>query len=130
MGTDKFDAATREHILSQIQRELDAEVLTQNSQEAFSGDYDMREIKGLAQTMREAVASLKAKAASSAAEFQAEVAHSNVNFDKIGSVTQELKDANKEIEQMLGESGSNFSQSTVDTLGKADSNGVRVNQVK
>lgn len=127
LGADHLDAATREHIIAQVERELDAEVSTQNA--SLQGDNDMREISSLAQTMREAIASLKASAAAATQDFKSEVSNSNTNISKIKSLTKDLKDANKDVEQMLGESGSNFTPvGSESTLGKPDINGVQVNK--
>lgn len=121
-------AATREHVIAQVQRELDAEVSAQNrSATASSREFTMRELSNMATTMREAVAALKQKVAASTAAFQAEVGHSTVNVGKVDAMTSELKAANKEVEQMLGQSGSNFTPDG-SNLGPADINGVQVNK--
>ena len=91
----------------------------------------MQEISDMATAMRASIASLKVKAKTATDAFQAEVNNSHTNIDKVTSMTQELKTANQEVEQMLGQSGSNFTPAgSVDTLGPPDINGVRVNKVK
>lgn len=134
VSTNGLDSATREHIMAQLQRELDAEVISQNKQARLQRDMDMREVSGMAQTLRDAIATLKSKTASATAAFQAEVNNSNVNIDKVTSLTSELKAANQEVEQMLGQSGSNFTPATsaepISTLGPPDINGVQINRAK
>lgn len=89
----------------------------------------MREISNIALVMRENIASLKAKAQAATDAFQAEVSNSLASIDKVHSMTQELKAANKEVEQMLGQSGSNFTPAgSGSTLGPPDINGVQVNK--
>lgn len=94
----------------------------------------MRELSNMASTMREAMAALKLKIANSTQSFQTELGHSQVNIDKVDAVTGELKAANQEVEQMLGQSGSNFTPASsaepTSTLGPPDSNGVQVNRLK
>ncbi len=137
-GARYISPALTEHILSQIQRELDAEVTAQNRQahsQASSATpgwtFNMRELSNMASTMREAMAALKQKIAASTQSFETEVGHSHINVDKVDAVTSELKAANKEVEQMLGESGSNFTPAGSEQgLGPPDINGVQINRVK
>lgn len=81
----------------------------------------MREVKDLASGVRDAVANVKKMTLEAKAALDAEIARSNVNTDKIKSLTKELKDANTEVEAALGETGSNFPQSEER---KTDLNGV------
>lgn len=99
----------------------------------------MREVRNVAQVIRETVKTLRAQAAVGAQAFQDEVAKTKVNMEKLGSLTKELKAANLEVETALGESGSNFplevetTSSMQETSSKAgnpmpiDQNGVRPN---
>lgn len=84
----------------------------------------MNEVKAVAQTMMQALADLKQRAAASTATFQQEVKNSHANFDKVDAVTLELKNANLAVEQMLSGTNSNFQ--TPPAL--ADSNGVIINK--
>ena len=110
---------------------------------------DMREVKGLAQDMREKVAALKRDTIKARTEFATEVANSRSNLTKFKAFTTDLREANKEVETMLGETGSNFptsedtpvkkpeitspSSDNTDTQGKSedvakpDTNGVILN---
>ena len=120
-----FSAATAEHIISQIQRELDAEVANQNRSERNN---HMRAVKSMAQTLRDAITGLKQATLDAQNEFQTEVSNGMVNVSKVKSMTQDLRDANKEVEQMLGQSGSNFTPDGSGITSKPDSNGVIVNK--
>lgn len=89
----------------------------------------MREIKNMAQNMKDKLAALKAQYNSN--ELNAEIDRANTNSEKIKAFTQELKDANAEIESFLGETGSNFSPSEESATRKQygpDHNGVTINQ--
>src|ERR1700692_4015915 len=93
--------------------------------------HQMQEISDMATAIRARIPTLKVKAKTTTDDFQAEVNNSHTNIDKVTSMTQELKTANQEVEQMLGQSGRNFTPAgSVDTLGPPDINGVRVNKVK
>jgi hypothetical protein len=127
-GPDNLSAATREHIISQVQRELDAEVATQN-RASTGDDPNMREINSMATVLRDAIAALKQQTLDATASFQAEVNNSKANLSKVTSMTGELKAANQEVEQMLGQSGSNFTPSSESTSTPADINGVTVNKM-
>jgi hypothetical protein len=92
-------------------------------------DKSMKEISTIAQVMRDSLVTLKAKAKAATDAFQAEVGNSNANIDKVTSMTQELKTANKELEQMLGQSGSNFTPAGLEPTSNTpvDINGVWIN---
>lgn len=127
LRADYLDASTSEHIIAQIQRVLDAEVAAQN-RTSTPGNNQMREISSMASVMRDAIVSLRQKTLEATTTFKAEVNNSHVNIDKVRSLTGELKAANLEVEEMLGESGSNFTPTGSDTSKRpVDSNGVWVN---
>jgi capsule polysaccharide export protein KpsE/RkpR len=85
----------------------------------------MREIKDLASTIRGSVAKLRADVANATSGFAAEIANTQANIGRINSLKQEMSDANKEVEAMLADTGSNY-----EPQGKPDSNGVIVNKAK
>lgn len=68
----------------------------------------MREVHDLASGMREAIASIRKNAVDAKNGLASEIVRANVNADKVKSLTDDLKEANKEVESFLGESGSNF----------------------
>lgn len=78
-------------------------------------EHNMREIQNLAQVMRDTISDLKKQATDAASGFQTEVGHTKDNIAKVQSLTQELQDANKEVEQVLGQSGSNFTPTPTTT---------------
>ena len=93
----------------------------------------MREVRNVAEVMRETMRQLKADSVAAVGEFQKEVSVSQEQMGKVRALTSELKEANQEVSAMLGESGSNFStkvpaseNSGVTT--KPDINGVTVNK--
>ena len=71
----------------------------------------MREVSGLATTIKDTVAKLKAAHVAATKRFNKEVSHSETNLAKVNSFTDELATANKEIEDALGDTGSNFPSS-------------------
>lgn len=92
----------------------------------------MREVKNLASGMREAIANIKKLSTDAKAGLDNEVSRALVNADKVRTFTSELRDANLEVEQFLGDTGSNFPPSDGSTPPqsgaiKADVNGVIVN---
>ncbi len=93
----------------------------------------MREVKELAAGMKEVMASLRKESANAKAHFMSEVERAKVNAQKVKSVANELSEANREVEDFLGETGSNFSSSEESVtqpppLVKPDINGVIKNQ--
>jgi hypothetical protein len=93
----------------------------------------MREVKNLALGMREAIANIKKLSADAKSGLDSEVSRALVNADKVRSFTRELSDANQEVEQFLGDTGSNFPPSDGSTPPQsgaisADINGVTVNK--
>jgi len=92
----------------------------------------MREVKELAAGMKDVLASLRKGSADAKAHFMSEAARAQVNASKVKSLALELSEANAEVEDFLGDSGSNFSSSeTSDTqpqTGTADINGVTINK--
>lgn len=91
----------------------------------------MREVKNLASGMREAIANIKKLSTDAKSGLDAEVSRALVNADKVRTFTNELRDANLEVEQFLGDTGSNFPPSDGNTPPhdgpKPDLNGVMVN---
>lgn len=91
----------------------------------------MREVKELAAGMKDVLASLRKSSADAKSAFMSEVERAKVNADKVKSVAKELSDANKEVEDFLGDTGSNFPPSegsnTQPPALKADANGVTKN---
>lgn len=94
----------------------------------------MREVKNLAAGMKDAVASLRKLSADAKSNLDVEISRANVNAGKVNSLAKELKEANLEIEEFLGETGSNFPSSEEsdtqppDAAGHADKNGVTLNK--
>lgn len=68
----------------------------------------MREVRDLAAGMRELIAGLRKDNAAAKSELHAEVARAKSNSQKVRSFARDLKEANLEVESMLGETGSNF----------------------
>lgn len=81
----------------------------------------MREVSNLATVLGNTIATLKQASANATARFQNEVAHSNTNLAKVNAFTDELASANKEVEAMLVDTGSNFPDVTATP---PDKNGV------
>lgn len=90
---------------------------------------EMREIKELAVGLKESLAALKSASAGAKSSLVSEMQRATVNAQKVQSLAIELKDANKEVEDFLGETGSNFSSSETSSTPavKSDVNGVTVN---
>lgn len=93
----------------------------------------MREVKELAAGMKEVLAGLRKDSANAKGQFMAEATRAKVNAAKVRSLAVELSEANKEVEEFLGESGSNFplseaSEASPTPLPHADVNGVTINQ--
>lgn len=102
----------------------------------------MQEVRDLAAGMRGLMAGLRKLNVDAKNKLTSEVERAHVNAQKAMSLAGELSDANKEVEEFLGESGSNFPPSEVsDTPPVAGpkeaphyprtlSNGVTVNEGK
>lgn len=93
----------------------------------------MREVRDLATGMREILTSLRKDNADAKSELELEVTRAKGNAEKVKSFTKDLKEANLEVEAMLGETGSNFPTSESSTLRQSghvttDLNGVTRNQ--
>lgn len=95
---------------------------------------EMREIKELSVGLRESLAALKSASAGAKASLVSEMERAKVNAQKVQSLAVELKEANKEVEEFLGETGSNFSSSEDSSTPappsqpRADMNGVTMNK--
>lgn len=89
----------------------------------------MQEVRDLATGMKEAVESLRKINADAKASLQTEIARGNVNAEKVLSLANSLKDANKEVESFLGATNSNFEPEVKTEIVKlrADLNGVTLN---
>ena len=100
-----------------------------SSENELVWENEMREIKELAVGLKESLASLKSASAGAKASLVSEMDRAKVNAQKIQSLATELKEANTEVEDFLGESGSNFPSSEVSSTPatKPDANGVTVN---
>jgi hypothetical protein len=119
-------------ILFQIGLELEIELQSINrsiSSHTAQGNV-MRELTDMVTGMKQAVASLRSDAANAKGAFQSEVARAQVNTEKVKSFTAELNSANKEVEDFLGVTGSNFPTSgdTATPPVHADRNGVVLNK--
>jgi hypothetical protein len=122
-------------ILLQISFELSAEVEYQNhltySETAPVEEIDMRDVKQAAANIRDFVARIKEQTAQAQKGFLAEGNHALANADKLMSAAQDLKDANQMMEEALGDTGSNFPPSDVQSSGSLkphpDINGVTLN---
>lgn len=91
----------------------------------------MREVHDLAAGMKEAIAGIKKAAADAKSSLAVEISRAHVNAGKVQTMTSDLKSANLEVEEFLGESGSNFPPpgeelNTPPPL-TADINGVTIN---
>lgn len=116
-------------VLSQLERALDAEVYRINrSRSAYplwTEGNEMREIKSFADAIRQNAAQLRQNLAQATNQFTAEAQSTNANVEKLNSITGEMKAANKEVDALLADFGSNFPEAPV-----ADKNGVTVNKGK
>lgn len=93
----------------------------------------MREVKELAAGMKEVLAGLRKDSADAKGQFMSEAERAKINAAKVRSLAVELSEANKEVEEFLGESGSNFpptedSGTSPTPLPKPDINGVTISQ--
>jgi hypothetical protein len=75
---------------------------------AESVEDNMQEVKDLAAGMRGLMANLRKLNVDAKNRLTSEVSRAQVNAQKAMSLATELSDANKEVEDFLGESGSNF----------------------
>lgn len=93
----------------------------------------MREVKDLASGMKDAIANIKKLSTDAKSGLLSEIDRAKVNASKVTSFTQELSDANKEVEAFLGDTGSNFPTSepsptpAVKPKPHTDINGVTLN---
>lgn len=117
-----------------VKRELNDEI---NRLIFFSllGQMNMREVKNLASGMKDAIAKIKQLNTDAQSGLQSEMNRAAVNAEKVKAFTKELSDANKEVEDFLGDTGSNFptsDQNTQAPIGHpvADRNGVILNTEK
>lgn len=117
-GGNRFnqDVVLQALVLSALRQSLSVEVTAINQ---ALWENDMREVSKMAADMRGMVANLKKLNTDAQSGLAAEVSRANVNAEKIKAFTQELKDANLEVESFLGETGSNFSTSE-----KSDTSGI------
>ena len=90
-------------------------------------DNEMREMKAITSSLKSLLAGLKQQADAAAQGAADEGKRALSNIDKVNSFTRDLKQSNVEIEQVLGDIGSNFPPSEED-LPKTDANGVTLNR--
>lgn len=122
-------------ILYNVGLELSAEVQLQNrlipsTTASYVGNDEMRDIKNMAVSLKDLITKLKVDAANAQAGFLAEGNRAHENTQKVRSATADLKEANLMVEEMLGETGSNFpplESSETSGVGHADANGVTLN---
>jgi hypothetical protein len=92
----------------------------------------MKEVRDMAAGMREAIASIRKSSADAKNNLAVEIGRAQTNAAKVRSFTQELRDANLEVESFLGETNSNFQHSedsdTQQSPSKPDVNGVTLNK--
>ncbi len=104
-------------ILSQLERHMDVGVNLLNQGYSLilaeSVEDNMQEVKDLAAGMRGLMADLRKLNVDAKNKLTSEVTRAQVNAQKAMSLATELSDANKEVEDFLGESGSNFPPSEV-----------------
>lgn len=89
----------------------------------------MQEVRQLAAGMKELIAGLKRDSIDARSALENEIACAKTNASKVKAVAAELKEANKEVEEFLSETNSNFSvlgdtiaQKVIDQI--TDLNGV------
>lgn len=127
-GTLRLNTSSQLLLLQQLNWELEAEVLHLNQ---ALGQSKMQEVKNLSTGLKDLIASLKSDALKAKERFTNEATRMSTNIGKLGSVSDELSDANKDIEAVLVETGSNFPTSEAsEKSGHADLNGVTLNQAK
>jgi len=129
-----LDLSLQSLILSQLERQLDVSVNLLNQGYSLilaeSVEDNMQEVKDLAAGMRGLMAGLRKLNVDAKNRLTSEVTRAQVNAQKAMSLATELSDANREVEDFLGESGSNFPPSEDSdtppavTLLKPDINGV------
>src|SRR6266852_3838945 len=104
-------------ILSQLERHMDVGVNLLNQGYSLilaeSVEDNMQEVKDLAAGMRGLMADLRKLNVDAKNKLTSEVTRAQVNAQKAMSLATELSDANKEVEDFLGESGANFPPSEV-----------------
>jgi len=90
----------------------------------------MKEVRDLATGLKESIAAIKKASLDARSGLDAEIARSQINAEKVKSFTNDLKEANQEVESFLGESNSNFpssEDSNTQQHASADKNGVTLN---
>lgn len=97
--------------------ELDQEVRRQNRLIFLdmARDIKMREVKSLAQGLKDTIASVRQMTIDAKNDLEAEAKRALGNAAKVVSFTKDLKDANAEVETFLGDTGSNFPPPTGNT---------------
>jgi hypothetical protein len=130
----KFNPALQSLILSQLERTLAAEVQWENLSIFYNSVQEdkMKEVHDLASGMKEAIASVKKISADAKSSLAVEISRAHTNASKVKSLATDLKSANLEVEDFLGETGSNFPSSEESTTPrvvgpKPDINGVILN---
>ena len=121
----QYSPALQLLILTQVNWELECEL-------RLVRESTMREVHDLAAGMKDAIAGIKKLAVDAKAGLSSEVSRAQSNASKVRALTADLKAANLEVEDFLGETGSNFPPSggdspTPPSTGTPDINGVVLN---
>lgn len=134
-GSDNGNRLDQDHVLctlllSGVSQSLEDFVASENRKLWVE---QMREVKELAAGMKEVLAGLRKDSANAKGQFMAEAERAKINANKVRSLAVELSEANKEVEEFLGETGSNFppteaSEASPTPLPKADINGVTITE--
>ena len=127
----RYNAALQILVLKQLERILETEVIYINRLIYLQED-QMKEVHDLATGMKELIASIKRDSANAKGALVTEAMRAKDNAAKVHSIAADLKEANKEVEEFLGETGSNFPPAgeTLNTPAvkpKTDINGVTLN---
>ena len=94
------------------------------------GRRGMREVKNIANTLQDAVKSLRQRAQTTTEAFNREMAAAHEGINKLEAVTGELREANQQVQAALSDVGSNFPPPEEHHIEapKADLNGVTLNK--
>lgn len=137
IGRCLVDTIVQYLVLNRVRQLLNIEVGNINrshkkSLSLIEKGVEMREVKNLADTLRGTIAQLRTGHAAALTEFGNEVRNSNGNLAKVRAMTKELAAANRDVESMLGDAGSNFQEEDnikgTTSTPKSDVNGVTVNK--
>jgi len=125
------DVVLLSFIMHRLRRSLQSEVRSINRSISLNSvGSDMKEVRDLATGLKESIAAIKKASLDARSGLDAEIARSQINAEKVKSFTNDLKEANQEVESFLGESNSNFpssEDSNTQQHASADKNGVTLN---